>query len=178
MRKSLCCIHNANLYSIVHQVYLNKTGRKQEAKSGWQAWKNRIFFLSWMGPRKLTCWDQDSWDFCRNSITLCGQRGQLSNLLQLPPEKWLAWSKQVVLNCRDFKSFLAKNKSIVENPKRWSASLTSGGGAPLPHVHGAGLAALIISSNLGSGGVAWLFSATWAACWFPRALERETQILL
>lgn len=115
----------------------------------------------------------------KNDITICGQRGEPSNLLlPLPPEKQLALSKQVVLSGWDFKSFLAKNKPIVENPKRWSASLTSGGGATLPHVQGAGLPALIISSNLGSGGVAWLFSATWAACWFPGALERKTQILL
>lgn len=69
--------------------------------------------------------------------------------------------------------FLLKIHLLWKNPKRWSTSLTSGGRAALPHVHGAVLPALIISSNLRSGGVAWLFSATWAACWFPGALERE-----
>lgn len=69
--------------------------------------------------------------------------------------------------------FLLKIHLLWKNPKRWSTSLTSGGRAALPHVHGAVLPALIISSNLRSGGVAWLFPATWAACWFPGALERE-----
>lgn len=151
---------------------------EKRAESSWGACRNRTLFLRGV-PQKLACWDQDSWGLLQNDIPFCGQRGELSNLLlHLPPEKQLALSKQVVLSCWDFKSFLAKNKSIVENPKRWSASLTSGGRAPLPHVQGAGLPALIISSNRGSGGVAWLFSATWAACWFPRTLERKTQILL
>lgn len=43
----------------------------------------------------------------------------------------------------DFKSFLAKNKPIVENPQRGSASLTSGGRAPLLHVSEAGLQLLL-----------------------------------
>ena len=120
--------------------------------SGWRIHRSRTFLIFQRGPQRLTCWAPGLLgDFYKSDITFYGQ---------LSPEEKLALSKQVVLSCWDFKSFLAKNKSIVENPKRWSASLTSGGRAALPHVHGTGLPVLIISSNLRSGGVAWLFPAT------------------
>lgn len=106
-------------------------------------------------PQKLTCWDQDSWWLLQKWCDLLWPERTIFK----PPPSTLSleeacFKQTVALSCWDFKSFLAKNKPIVENPKRWSASLTSGGRAPLPHVRGARLPALIISSNLRSGGVA------------------------
>lgn len=166
--KSWCCV--LKIYSMLHDKYISMKAGRKKGQRAVEGLVGRECYFSEGSPQKLACWDQDSWGLLQNDIPFCGQRGELSNLhLQLPPEKQLALSKQIVLSCWDFKSFRAKNKSIVENPKRWSASLTSGGRAPLPHVQGAGLPALIINSNLGSGG---------AACWFPETLERKTQILL
>lgn len=169
-----------NLSRAVCQVYVRETGRKrgQGAVEGLVGTEHSLFLrgVPWSLPAGIRALG----DFCKMVLpsVVRGENCQSPSSSLLPPEKQLALSKQVVLSCWDFESCLAKNKSIVENPQRWSASLTSRGGATHPRVRGAGLPALIISSSLGSGGVAWLFSATWAACWFPGTPERKTQILL
>ena len=154
-----------NLHSVVCQLHLNKTGRKKRHEWLKDSGEQNTPPLSEGSPETYLLGSGLLGDFCQSDIYL---------LWSTLSWKGACFKQRGLYRVAEILNlFSLKIHLLWKNPERWSTSLTSGGRAVLPHVHGAALPTLIISSNLRSGGVAWLFSATWAACWFPGALERE-----